>query len=118
MGLDDDGRLKNVFWVDANGIDDYKEFGDVISFDTTYITNKYKMPFSPFIGVNNHFQSRLLGCALLANETSETFTWLMKTRLREMGSKPPNAIITDQDGAMKVAIEQVFCNAPICYFLI
>jgi len=92
-----DGRLKNVFWVDANGIDDYKEFGDVISFDLTYITNKYKMPFAPFVGVNNHFQSSLLGCALLANETSETFTWLMKTWLRAMGGKPPNAIITDQD---------------------
>ncbi|KAK2398947.1 protein FAR-RED IMPAIRED RESPONSE [Trifolium repens] len=107
---DDDGRLKNVFWVDANGRDDYQEFGDVISFDTTYITNKYKMPFAPFIGVNNHFQSRLLGCALLANESSETFIWLMKTWLRAMGGKPPNAIITDQDRAMKVAIEEVFPN--------
>jgi len=51
--------------MDVNGIDDYKEFGDVISFDTTYITNKSKMSFAPSIGVNNHFQSRLLGCALL-----------------------------------------------------
>ncbi|XP_058732801.1 protein FAR-RED IMPAIRED RESPONSE 1-like [Vicia villosa] len=108
--LDDDGRVKNVFWVDANGRDDYQEFGDVISFDTTYITNKYKMPFAPFIGVNNHFQSRLLGCALLANESSESFIWLMKIWLRAMGGKPPNAIITDQDKAMKVAIEEVFPN--------
>jgi hypothetical protein len=108
--LDDDGRVKNVFWVDGKGRDDYQVFGDVISFDTTYITNKYKMPFAPFIGVNNHFQSRLLGCALLANETSETFKWLMKTWLKAMGGKPPNAMITDQDRSMKVAIEEVFPN--------
>ncbi|XP_058767041.1 protein FAR-RED IMPAIRED RESPONSE 1-like [Vicia villosa] len=95
IDLDDDGRLKNVFWVDANGRNDYQDFGDVISFDTTYITNKYKMPFAPFIGVNNHFQSRLLGCALLANESSETFVWLMKTWLRAMGGNPPNKKLLD-----------------------
>ena len=65
IDLDDEDRVRNVFWVDAKGRDDYQEFGDVISFDTAYITNKYKMSFAPFIGVNNHFQSRLLGCALL-----------------------------------------------------
>ncbi|GAU46502.1 hypothetical protein TSUD_285840 [Trifolium subterraneum] len=110
IDLDEDIRVKNVFWVDAKGREDYQEFGDVISFDTTYITNKYKMPFAPFIGVNNHFQSRLLGCALLADETSNTFIWLMKTWLRAMGGNPPNAIITDQDKAMKVAIREVFPN--------
>ncbi|PNY02183.1 protein far-red impaired response 1-like [Trifolium pratense] len=110
IDLDDENRVKNVFWVDAKGREDYQEFGDVISFDTTYITNKYKMPFAPFIGVNNHFQSRLLGCALLADETSNTFIWLMKTWLRAMGGNPPNAIITDQDRAMKVAIREVFPN--------
>lgn len=55
IDLDDDGHVKNVFWVDANGRHDYQEFGDVISFDTTYITNKYKMSFVPFIGLNNQF---------------------------------------------------------------
>lgn len=89
------------FGSHAKGREHYQEFGDVISFDTTYITNKYKMPFAPFIGVNNHFQSRLLGCALLSDETKNTFIWLMKIWLRAMGGKPPNAIITDQDRAMK-----------------
>ncbi|XP_022853627.1 protein FAR1-RELATED SEQUENCE 5-like [Olea europaea var. sylvestris] len=32
----------------------YKEFGDVVTFDTTYLTNKYDMPFAPFVGVNHH----------------------------------------------------------------
>ncbi|XP_024164605.1 protein FAR-RED IMPAIRED RESPONSE 1-like [Rosa chinensis] len=87
MDLDEDQRLRNVFWVDAKGREDYKIFGDVVSFDTTYITNKYKMPFAPFIGVNNHFQSTLLGCALLADETTSTFVWLMETWVRAMGGR-------------------------------
>lgn len=39
----------------------YEEFGDIITFDTTYLTNKYDMPFAPFVGVNHHGHSILLG---------------------------------------------------------
>ncbi|KAK9198736.1 hypothetical protein WN944_013922 [Citrus x changshan-huyou] len=111
MDLDEEQRLKNVFWVDATSREDYKIFGDVVSFDTTYITNKYRMLFAPFIGVNNHFQSILLGCALLADETTSTFVWLMQTWLRAMGGKHPIAILTNQDKAMKAAISIVFPNS-------
>ncbi|KAK9288913.1 hypothetical protein L1049_017383 [Liquidambar formosana] len=111
IDLDEEQRLKNVFWVDAKGRENSKNFGDVVSFDTTYITNKYKMPFAPFIGVNNHFQSTLLGCALLADETTSTFVWLMQTWTRAMGGRAPTAILTDQDKAMKAAITMVFPNA-------
>ena len=41
----------------------------VISFDTTYVTNKYIMLFTPFIGVNNRFHSRLIGYAILVSIT-------------------------------------------------
>ncbi|KAL5819650.1 hypothetical protein ACOSQ4_023492 [Xanthoceras sorbifolium] len=61
VDLDDEHMLKNVFWVDAKSREDYKIFGDAVLFDKTYITNKFKMPFAPFIGVNNHLQSILLG---------------------------------------------------------
>lgn len=44
---------------------DYAYFGDVINFDITYIKNKYSMPFAPFVEVNHHWQTILLGCALL-----------------------------------------------------
>ncbi|XP_039686629.1 protein FAR-RED IMPAIRED RESPONSE 1-like [Medicago truncatula] len=111
MDVDDESRLRNVFWADARCRAAYEYFGEVISFDTTYLTNKYDMPFAPFVGVNHHGQSMLLGCALLSNEDTETFTWLFKTWLECMHGRSPNAIITDQDGAMKKAIEVVFPKA-------
>ncbi|KAF5937194.1 hypothetical protein HYC85_024700 [Camellia sinensis] len=40
VDLNEEHRLRNVFWVDAKGMDDYTNFGDVVSFDTTYVTNK------------------------------------------------------------------------------
>ncbi|TXG51157.1 hypothetical protein EZV62_023681 [Acer yangbiense] len=89
MKLDEEHHLKNVFWVDSKGREDYKIFGDVVSFDTTYRTNKYLMHFAPFIG-----------------------TWN-----RAMGGKNLVAILTDQDQAMKAAIAEVFPDAKYRFCL-
>ncbi|XP_042941235.1 protein FAR-RED IMPAIRED RESPONSE 1-like [Carya illinoinensis] len=79
MDLDDDGRLKNVFWADPRSRAAYQDFGDVVTFDTTYLTNRYGMPFAPFVGVNHHRQSILFGAGLISSEDTETFTWLFQT---------------------------------------
>ena len=111
MDFAKDGRLKNVFWADARSREAIKEFGDVVTFDTSYLVNKYNMPFAPFVSVNHHEQSILLGCGLISGEDTYTFRWLFESWLICMSGVPPNAIITDQDKAMKKAIEIVFPKA-------
>ncbi|KAI8549703.1 hypothetical protein RHMOL_Rhmol06G0045800 [Rhododendron molle] len=59
MDLDDEERLRNVFWADARSRAACKEFGDVVTFDTTYLVNKYDMPFAPFVSVNHHVYDSL-----------------------------------------------------------
>jgi hypothetical protein len=85
----------------------YESFGDVITFDTTYLTNKYKMPFAPFVGVNHHGQSILFGCGLLSNEDTDSFVCLFQVWLKCMSGQAPNAIITDKDRAMQATIARV-----------
>ncbi|KAM1068437.1 hypothetical protein ACFX2A_000408 [Malus domestica] len=75
----------NCFWVDSRSRMAYHYFGDVVSFDTTYRTNKYEMPFAPFTRVNHHFQSIQFGCALLQDETEKTFLWLFETMVGSYG---------------------------------
>lgn len=48
------GPLLNLFWVDPISIVDYKSFGDAITFDTTYKSNKYNLSLDLFCGTNNH----------------------------------------------------------------
>jgi hypothetical protein len=108
MDMDDDCRLRNVFWANARSREAYEFFGDVITFDTTYLTNRYDMPFALFVGVNHHGQSILLGVGLISNEDTNTFVWLFNAWLGCMNNKAPSGIITDQDRAMKNAIELVF----------
>ena len=77
-----------------------EEFGDVVTFDTTYLTNKYDMPFALFIRVNHHSQSTLFGCGLVSNEDTESFTWMFKAWLTFILDRAPPAIITNQDRAI------------------
>lgn len=79
MDIDDDERLKNVFWVDPCNRAAYQYLGDVVTFDTTYLTNRYGMSFALFVSVNHHGQSILLGAGLISSEDTETFVWFFKT---------------------------------------
>ncbi|XP_044946316.1 protein FAR1-RELATED SEQUENCE 4-like [Hordeum vulgare subsp. vulgare] len=106
MDVDDESRLRNVFWDDARSRAVYESFHDVITFDTTYLVNKYDMPFACFVGVNHHGQSVLLGCALLSNEDTPTFVWLFEAWLTCMSNRHPKAIITDQAKAIQNGVEE------------
>ncbi|KAL7239150.1 hypothetical protein ACSBR2_005115 [Camellia fascicularis] len=65
-------------------------------------------------GVNHHYQSNMLGCALLVNETTESYAWLLKTWLETMDGHNPAVIITDDDKAMAKAISYVLPNSIHC----
>ncbi|KAM1613025.1 hypothetical protein ACFX14_001621 [Malus domestica] len=73
MQVDDDDMITNIFWADARSVSDYNLFGDVVCFDTTYLTNEYGRPFAPFVGVNHHKQTVVFGAALLYDETTTSF---------------------------------------------
>ncbi|KAL8474171.1 hypothetical protein ACS0TY_030850 [Phlomoides rotata] len=108
VDVGEDQRLKNVLWIDAKSRHDYPNFCDVVSFDTSYIRNKYRMPIAIFIGVNQHYQFMLLGCALVSDENAATYSWVMQTWLKAMGGQAPKIILTDQDYVMKSVVSDVF----------
>ncbi|XP_047951675.1 protein FAR1-RELATED SEQUENCE 5-like isoform X2 [Salvia hispanica] len=83
--LDADDKLTRLFWSDAVSRRNYHMFGDVVSFDTTYSTNRYCMIFTPFTAC--------------------------------MGAHP-RLIITDQDPAMKPAIENVLRGTRHRWYLL
>ena len=90
---------------------DYAHFGDVVTFDTTFGTNKEYRPFGVFVGFNQYRETVIFGAALLFDETCASFTWLFKAFLAAHNGKQPRAIFTDQDTAMGNAIKEVFTEA-------
>ncbi|XP_074293254.1 protein FAR1-RELATED SEQUENCE 5-like [Silene latifolia] len=79
--VDEDNCLAKIFWADAQARMNYSLFGDTITFDPTYGTNKYHIAFTPFTGVDNHKKSE------------------------------PQCILTDQDPAIKLGVRSVFKKA-------
>ncbi|KMZ62504.1 hypothetical protein ZOSMA_45G00450 [Zostera marina] len=67
---DDEGRLRHLFWADLIMIENYKLFGDSVTFDTTYKTNVYSMVFGMFCGVNHHRKTTIFGSAFLRYSVS------------------------------------------------
>ncbi|KAL4330282.1 hypothetical protein AHAS_Ahas13G0384500 [Arachis hypogaea] len=90
---------------------DYQCFGDVLAFDTTYQKNKYRRPLVIFSGCNHHRQTCIFGFALIENEQTKTYMWLLQNFLDVMLNKSPSVVVTDGDEAMKAVIQEIFPNA-------
>ncbi|XP_021775475.1 protein FAR1-RELATED SEQUENCE 5-like [Chenopodium quinoa] len=109
--LDADGRVCNLFWRDSMMLEDYKLYGDVTVFDTTYRTNLYNLICAPFVGINNHWKNTMFACSFIGDETIQSFVWLFKTFKKAMSGKCPVSLFTDQDAAMAATIPKVFPNS-------
>jgi hypothetical protein len=94
IDLDDQKRVRSLLFAHGSSRIDYASFGDVVTFDTTYRTNLYNLPFGLFVGVNNHFQSIIFGGVLLTEETIDAFKWTFRNFVSMMGKDAPQTILT------------------------
>ncbi|XP_022004118.1 protein FAR1-RELATED SEQUENCE 5-like [Helianthus annuus] len=104
------GKLSSVFWADEISKLNYKDFGDVLAFDATYSTNRYKMVFVPFTGVDHHFQCVTFGAGLISTESIESYVWLLKAFLKAHGTQP-TLVLSDKDPSMLQAVPMVFTES-------
>lgn len=108
MDLNDEGRLRNMIWLDTRCRAAIGYFSDVIYVDTTYLSNKYEIPLVTFVGMNHHGQSVLLGCGLLSGETAESYLWVLKAWLTSTSGCVPQTIITDRCRVLQSVVSEVF----------
>ncbi|CAH9124610.1 unnamed protein product [Cuscuta epithymum] len=105
--VDASDQLTRIFWADPVCRKNYALFGDVVSFDATFETNRYNMVFAPFTGVDNHKKCITFAAGLISKEDIESYEWIFRSFISAM-TKEPTCIITDQDPAIRAAIENVF----------
>ncbi|XP_057418215.1 protein FAR1-RELATED SEQUENCE 5-like [Lotus japonicus] len=104
-------NLEKLFWCDGTSRLDYQAFGDVVVFDSTYKKNKYNKPVVIFSGYNHHKETAIFACALVSDETVDTYRWVLQRLDEAMFGKHPKAFVTDGDKAMREAIKVVFPNS-------
>ncbi|XP_076931607.1 protein FAR1-RELATED SEQUENCE 6-like [Bidens hawaiensis] len=108
MDVNNEGRLRNMIWLDARCRAAVGYFSDVVYFDTSYLSNKYEIPLVTFAGMNHHHQSVLLGCGLLSGETAESYLWVLKSWLISTSGRVPQTIITDRCKILQRVVLEVF----------
>ncbi|XP_059654915.1 protein FAR1-RELATED SEQUENCE 5-like [Cornus florida] len=99
--------------ADSKMIVDYCNFGDVVSFDTTYKVIHGNHPFRSFLGLNYHWDIAVFGATFMYKETADSFLWLFQTFLKAMSDKASKTIFTDQDTAMGKVLTQAYLSRQL-----
>lgn len=105
--LGDGGQLQKVFWMSPLQRKLYCMYDDVVINDTTAGTNMFNIPFNVTVIIDADGVSRVAACALICSEESGDYEWIL-TRLLQVGKKPPNVLVVDEDKAMRSAYKAVF----------
>lgn len=115
VGVGPDGKSAvNFFWADAKSIIDYRSFGDVVCFDTTYGLNIYGRPFALFVGVDNHKQLLVFGAALLYDESVQSLKWVFEVFADAMHARHPQTILIDERPECVIAAAEVWPGSNHC----
>ncbi|XP_074292966.1 protein FAR1-RELATED SEQUENCE 5-like [Silene latifolia] len=93
----------------------YSLYGEVVTFNPTYSTNRYDIKFCPFTGEDHHIKSVTFAASLVGRESSKNFNWVFQKFLDYMGGKEPNFLFTDQCLAMTTVVPAVFKTAAHRY---
>ncbi|KAL3624704.1 hypothetical protein CASFOL_031372 [Castilleja foliolosa] len=107
----DNEQCGNVFWTDPASRSNYVYFGDTVRIDTSYRTNRSKVPFVTFSGINHHTQPVLFGCALILNESENSYLWLLQTWFQAMSGASPVSVTIEPDRLIQMAVAQILPEA-------
>ncbi|GKU11323.1 unnamed protein product [Fusarium langsethiae] len=107
-------RLVGLVWTFPYCLRMWKRFPEVMSFDNTYNTNRFKLPLFQATGQTCLKSVYSAAFGLIDNERREGFQFLaegIRQLVDRYGIRLPNAVITDYDQQMKAALEDQFPDA-------
>ncbi|EGU71885.1 hypothetical protein FOXB_17607 [Fusarium oxysporum f. sp. conglutinans Fo5176] len=108
---DEPSRLVGLVWTFSYCLQMWKRFPEVISFDNTYNTNRFKLPLFQATGQTCLGSVFNAAFGLIDNERRKGFQFLSESirQLTEQHSiRQPDVIITDFDDQMKAALNDQF----------
>jgi hypothetical protein len=117
---DESSTLQDIFWAHPDSVKLFNTFPTVLLMDSTYKTNRYKMPLFEIVGVTSTELSFNVGFAFLKNEKEDNFIWALETCKSLLKSKEamPKVIVTDRDKSLMNVVDVVFPNstALVCRY--
>jgi len=108
INTDEQGCLSRAFAELPGGFDLWACGGDtnVLLFDPTHGTNRYKFKLAAFVTVSPSGHSQVIAYAILVHEDEQSFEWAWRV-FAEVFKVKPLAVFTDSDVAQKQAFAAV-----------
>ncbi|KAK2398613.1 protein FAR1-RELATED SEQUENCE [Trifolium repens] len=112
--------LQDIFFAHPDSVKLLNTFPTVLLMDSTYKTNKYKMPLFEIVGVTSTQLTFNVAYAFLTNEREDNFKWALEAcrSLLKNNDGMPKVIVTDRDKSLMNAVETVFprSTALVCRY--
>ncbi|XP_014522311.1 uncharacterized protein LOC106778829 [Vigna radiata var. radiata] len=117
---DDSKVITNVFWTHPDTVKLLNSFNVVFMMDSTYKTNRYRLPLLEIVGMTCTGLTFSTAFAFLSTERQSNFTWALE-KLKGLfitSEGSPKVIVTDRDLALMNAIANVFSESyqMLCRF--
>ena len=77
----------------------YNKYNNVIIIDITYNINKFQMMPCVIIVIDNNYRTRIMICAIIENETTDTYSWIFDSTFTKTDNSS-RVIFTDLDSSM------------------
>ncbi|CAI9095453.1 OLC1v1031407C1 [Oldenlandia corymbosa var. corymbosa] len=102
-------RLSHVFFAHPDSLLLLRTYPWVVCVDSTYNTNKYKLPLVEFVGMTPCNQTFLIAYAILSDETGDSYHWAL-WQLRNLYGEDlhPSVIVTDREPGLMRPLDDVF----------
>ena len=94
---DSEGTLKALFFCHKCSLELYSAYNTIIFLDSTYKTNKYKMPLFHIAGVSGNNKSFSVALCFIAEETLKYYMWALESfhsLISHHKLAPPEIMIT------------------------
>src|ERR1043166_280511 len=92
----------------------YNQYNDVIIVDSTYNTNRFQMILCVITVVDNNYKTRIVACALIKDETLDTYQWIFDSILIEIGISS-QIVFSDSDPSLIRSIKNIYPNAYVFF---
>lgn len=94
MEIDELGQLRNFIFSSHQMKKQYLKFNDILLLDSTYRTNKYRLPLYVIAGVNENSKTFIIGFGFVRSEEKKDVNWILSELFTFLGF-PPTLICTD-----------------------
>ena len=107
---DEESRLTHLFWQRPSQRELATDVYQILIHDNTYKTNRFKLPFGVFAGVNRHGHTVTLAQCLAFKEGTTDYEWAYNCFQESVGIDP-EIIFTDADPGATAAVATTWPNS-------